>query len=247
MKKYRIALLALIALLLLTPTGVLIARATVLGNFPKEGQAQYIRITKPDRSFEVLSSQDPLYGAVYDLFELTDRVLKSALPDNHQVYTLAFHDGEAVETLKLYVATEKGKSGEDTISCFLLSSANRLYRLRFPKVCIGTIELVPARVDWYKGDSNSPIYTYPEYAYPEEDGKYHNYRLQDWDKIDLLTSDRNIVSEIYRLYDGQMQLIGELSDFTMIAENTPACVFYVVRWEILADTYIEATYVFESQ
>lgn len=242
MKKYRFALLALIALLLLAPTGVLIVRAAAVGNFPKAGDAVEVRITKPDRLAVTLTETDPLYGVVYDLFKLTDRVAKSRLPDEHETYTLSFNDNGVIETLKLYVATAKGNSGEQRLSCYVLSSENRLYRLNFPTMSIRTMTLVPARVDWIKSINGEEKTLY---TYPESRDEYPRIYLLDWGKAELLSSDQPPCSVLYRLYDENDALITTLTDASEIAAHSPSYVLCVARWKLLSDSFIEHTYVFD--
>ncbi len=239
MKKYRVALLILVALLLLAPTGILIVRAAAVGNFPKAGDAVEVRITKPDRSVVTLTKADPLYDVVYDLLQLTDRVAKSKLPDEHETYTLEFNDNGVIETLKLYVATAE----EKCLECYVLSSQNRLYRLNFPTLHIRTRTYCPSRVDWIRsiGGEEQTLYTYPETP-----ADYRSNHLYDWGKAEQLSSDQTLHSPLfYRLYDENHALITTLTDASKIAEYSPAYVLCVTKWKLLSDTFIEHTYVFD--
>ena len=244
MKKSRIAVLVLIALLLLTPTGLLIVRAAAVGNFPIKGDAASVRITKPDRSVVTLTEAAPLYGVVYDLFRLTDRVARSKLPEVRETYTLEFNDNGIIETLKLYVAASKGSSGEQRLESYVLSSENRLYRLKLPVMHIRTMTLVPARVDWI---GSVPGGEQTLYTYPEARSEYPRIYLLDWGKLSLLSSDQTFESVEYRLYDENDRLLSILTDSSEIAQYSPSYVLCAVKWKILSDSFIAHTYVFDVE
>lgn len=235
----RRALLAFIALLLLLPTVILIARAIAVGNFPRKGEAELVRITAPDGAKTTLTPNAPLYGVVHELLTLTDRVLSSSLPSNRETYQLEFVSKGVTERLKLYIARDKDSAGGEYLCCFLLSSEDRLYRVKFPNARILTRILTPSRVDWISLAEDKTLYTY---------GNTESYlliNLSGWDAITAISLDSGVTACLYRLYDSESHLISETASAAEIEALAPSRVFLTVRWGITDTSAIESTYVFE--
>ncbi len=235
--KCRRLLLCLIAFLLLLPTAILITRAIAVGNFPREGEAQLVRITAPDGAMTTLTPQDPLYSVVHDLLTLTDRVSNSALPSKRETYHLEFVEDGVTERLKLYIAVDKDAAGGEYLACFLLSSEERLYRLRLPNARIHTRILTPSRVDWLSSLQEEPLYTYGKDSYSQ-------INLSDWNTLSSISLDAGEISRRYRLFNSENESIAEISDAAEIAAYSPSRVMCTVRWDVLPGFALESTYVF---
>ncbi len=215
MKKIRIGLLILIALVLMTPSVLLIARAVSVGDFPKPEETSEIELKKPNGEVMTFSRDSNGYTLLFDLCRLSKRVDKGELPSGSDTvkYPLTFCTASRREKLTLCVS----KADYDV---YLVTSEKKVYHFDMPGYTIGSMRIAPSQLTWVTTgeDGDRTVLTYDSIFESGEKVVQAN-QLISWDILLNISATVSPSKEEYHMFDDRQTLIATVSDPAVVAST----------------------------
>ena len=213
----------LVAVLLFTPTVILIVRGASVGRFPKAEEVSSIEITAEDGRSRTLSEGEPLFGVFFEILSQSERI-SSEPPKSSVCYDACLRLSDATERIRLYVS-------ESDHSLYIKNSENRYFAFRTPELDILDTVLAPCKIEICLRGEDEAILSYPgnEQPIPE-------IKLSRWEKLSEIVSTEAFVDSTFHLYEkesgGGYVFAGEVTDVALLADApSDAVVVYVVRWD----------------
>ncbi len=240
MRKHRLLIFLLVAVLVFTPTVILIVRAASIGRFPKQNQVQSIEITAENGKVESLDASDPLWSAFFEVLQRSERIASSRLPDGCEAFDVALRlSDNATERIRLYFL-------RSDCSLYIKNSENRLFAFRDPELELLDTVLPPTKIELCARGEDVPLLSYPNDA----EKPAQEIVLSKWDKLDELISLPNYEQATFNLYQKiskyESRFVREIEDFGALSDvNSDYFVLGVVRWT-LSEEYDLLHYYFFS-
>lgn len=225
MKKKRFATLLLVALLLFTPTVILIVRAATVGRFPKPNEVLGVEITDATGEKTTLLPGDLLFEAFFEIVSESERVFLSSLPKGCDSFRVDLLLEGKTERLNLYF-------DRSDCSVYIRNSENRLFLFRDPELELLDTVLSPAKIELCERGEEIPFL-----SYPTGNQSFTEIGLIRWEKLSEIVFSEDACRAVFNLYekgtDGGYEFVREVTDFSELSEeSTDAAVLCIVRWEL---------------
>lgn len=228
MKKRRITVFLLTAILLLAPTVILIVRGASVGRFPKPNEALGIEIINEQGKTTSLDPEDLLFDAFFEIVSDSERIASSELPKGCESFDVRISlSDQTTERLRLYFH-------RSDCSLYIRNSEMRLFLFRDPELELLDTVLSPSKIELCAHGEETPFFSYPSRA---EDLPIPDIELSRWEKLGEITSTEDAAQITFNLYqrgsDGGYVPMGEITDFSSLAGEAPdSVVLCVVRWAL---------------